>query len=341
MPSPILSLQPNNAKRHLNNHCACMINPGRTTNQACSIPGALGCLGRHLALRNLDRPDVRGVLLYGSLALLIATWNVNSIRARLDRALAWLDAHQPDVLCLQETKVTDDKFPEAVFAEKGYHTAFWGQKSYNGVAILARTPPEDVQRGFGALASESSNANGAAEEAREEANEEARLLAATVAGVRIYSCYVPNGKVMGSPSAAAKLRWLDNLGKILDTHAAGDLFAVCGDFNIAWDERDVHDPAFWRTQVLYHPSMQEALHTLAGSRLIDTFRQHHEEAEKYSWWDYRMLGFPKNKGLRIDYVFASEALSATCTDASIDRNERKGKVPSDHAPVLAHFDVAT
>ena len=281
-----------------------------------------------MAPHNFPRPGARGVLWYGSLSLLIATWNVNSIRARLDRALAWLDAHQPDDLCLQETKVTDDKFPEAVFAEKGYHTAFWGQKSYNGVAILARTPPEDVQRGFGALATEG------------DPDEEARLLAATVGGVRIYSCYVPNGKVMGSPAAAAKLLWLTKLGKILDTHAAGDLFAVCGDFNIAWDERDVHDPAFWRTQVLYHPSMQEALHALAGSRLIDTFRQHHEEAEKYSWWDYRMLGFPKNKGLRIDYVFASEALSATCTEASIDRNERKGKVPSDHAPVLAHFDVA-
>jgi exodeoxyribonuclease-3 len=260
--------------------------------------------------------------------LLIATWNVNSIRARLDRALAWLDAQQPDVLCLQETKVTDDKFPEAEFAERGYQTAFWGQKSYNGVAILARTPPEDVKRGFAALPSGNDD-------------EEARLLAATVNGVRIYSCYVPNGKVIGSPSAAAKLQWLANLGGILDAHAAGDLFAVCGDFNVAWDERDVHDPPFWRTQVLYHPSMQEALHTLVGARLVDTFRQHHEEAEKYSWWDYRMLGFPKNKGLRIDYVFASEALAAKCTEASIDRNERKGKLPSDHAPVLAHFELAT
>jgi len=254
--------------------------------------------------------------------VLVASWNVNSIRARLERALAWLDLQQPDVVCMQETKVTDDKFPEEEFARKGYQTAFWGQKTYNGVAILSRSPLTDVQRGF-------DNAS----------DEEARLLAATVQGVRIYSCYVPNGKVIGSPSAEAKLAWLQQLGKLLDRHAAGDAFAVCGDFNVAWDDRDVHDPAFWRTQVLYHPSMQSALHELAASRLTDTFRLHHQDAGAYSWWDYRLLGFPKNKGLRIDYVFASEALAARCSDAFIDRNERKGKTPSDHAPVLARFEV--
>ena len=252
--------------------------------------------------------------------MLIASWNVNSIRARLERALAWLDLQQPDVVCMQETKVTDDKFPEAAFAEKGYQVAFWGQKTYNGVAILSRTPLEDVQRGFG-------NA----------ADEEARLLAATVQGVRVYTCYVPNGKVIGNPSAEQKLVWLQNLRQLLDSHKAGDRYAVCGDFNIAWDDRDVHDVPFWRTQVLYHPSMQAALHELAEARLVDTFRMHHDDAGAYSWWDYRLLGFPKNKGMRIDYVFASEALAPQCTDGFIDRNERKGKTPSDHAPVLARF----
>lgn len=254
--------------------------------------------------------------------MLIASWNVNSIRARLERALAWLELQQPDVVCMQETKVTDDKFPEEAFAAQGYQMAFWGQKTYNGVAILSRTPLTDIKRGFG-----------------NSTDEEARLLAATVHGVRVYSCYVPNGKVIGSPSAEAKLIWLQQLGKLLDQRPADEPYAVCGDFNIAWEDRDVHDPAFWRTQVLYHPSMQTALHELAAARLIDTFRLHHQDEAAYSWWDYRLLGFPKNKGLRIDYVFASEDLAARCSDAFIDRNERKGKVPSDHAPVFARFDI--
>jgi exodeoxyribonuclease-3 len=208
----------------------------------------------------------------------------------------------------------------AEFAAKGYEAAFWGQKTYNGVAILSRHPLTDVQRGF-----------------NDASNAEARLLAATIQGVRIYTCYVPNGKVIGSDSSEQKLVWLQQLGKRLDQHADGDRFLVCGDFNIAWDDRDVHDPTFWRTQVLYHASMQTALHELATPRLVDTFRMHHADPGTYSWWDYRLLGFPKNKGLRIDYVFASRALASQCTDAFIDRNERKGKLPSDHAPVLARF----
>jgi exodeoxyribonuclease-3 len=255
--------------------------------------------------------------------VLLASWNVNSIRARLDRALAWLDRVQPDVLCMQETKVVNDHFPLQAFADKGYEAAIWGQKTYNGVAILSRSTPQDVQRGFG-----------------DTPDEEARLLAASIDGVRVYSCYVPNGKVIGSPAAEAKLRWLDRLDELLGTHAADDRVVVCGDFNVAWDDRDVHDPNFWRTQVLYHPSMQKGLHDLVSSaHLVDTFRMHHEEDGLYSWWDYRMLGFPKNRGLRIDYVFASEALAPTCSDACIDRQERKGKSPSDHAPVLARFDL--
>jgi exodeoxyribonuclease-3 len=255
--------------------------------------------------------------------VLLASWNVNSIRARLDRALAWLDRVQPDVLCMQETKVVNDHFPLQAFADKGYEAAIWGQKTYNGVAILSRSTPQDVQRGFG-----------------DTSDEEARLLGASIDGVRVYSCYVPNGKVIGTPAAEEKLLWLDRLGQLLATHSASERVVACGDFNIAWDDRDVHDPAFWRTQVLYHPSMQKALHGFAESaHLVDTFRLHHDEAQRYSWWDYRMLGFPKNRGLRIDYIFASRILAEACSDAFIDREERKGKSPSDHAPVLAQFDL--
>jgi exodeoxyribonuclease-3 len=254
----------------------------------------------------------------------IATWNVNSIRARLERVLAWLDSNRPDVLCMQETKVTDEQFPHEAFTAQGYHAVVHGQKSYNGVAILARDPPQDPSQGF--------------DDGEDEVG--ARLLAATVRGVRIHSVYVPNGQVVGSEAYELKLRWLARLRAMLERHhRPEELLVVCGDFNVAPEPRDVYDPEFWRTQVLFHSTARAALADLCGFGLVDTFRLHHEEGGLYSWWDYRQLAFPKNLGVRIDLVLASRGLAAHCTAASIDRRARGGASASDHAPALATFGL--
>ena len=256
----------------------------------------------------------------------IASWNVNSIRMRLDAVAGWLADTETDVLCLQETKVTDDAFPADVFRSLGYDVATSGQKGYNGVAIVARAPLVDATRGFGDAALDA---------------EGARLIAATVRGIRVYSAYVPNGKVVGSPAYAMKLQWLARLRAMIESrHAAADHVAICGDFNIAAEDRDVHDPFFWRTQVLFHSTAREALRQLCGAGLVDTFRLHHEEGGQYSWWDYRQGAFPKNEGLRIDYVFASRSLATCCVGAAIDREPRRRPNPSDHTPVVAVFVIA-
>jgi len=255
----------------------------------------------------------------------IASWNVNSIRARLDRVAAWVRSNRPDVLCLQETKVQDGEFPAAVFAELGYSSAFHGQKSYNGVAIVSPHPLDDVVQGF----------DGGGED-----EDGSRLIAATVRGVRVYSAYVPNGQMVGSQAWDAKLNWLAQLRRTLEQrHAPDDLAAVCGDFNVAPEERDVYDPQFWRTTVLFHPEARAALRHLCEFGLVDTLRLHRDEPALYSWWDYRMLAFPKNLGLRIDLILATRALASRCVEAGIDREARKGKLPSDHAPITARFDL--
>ncbi len=252
----------------------------------------------------------------------IATWNVNSIRARKERVLAWLGAQQPDVLCLQETKVTDDAFPRVDFEALGYHVTVSGQRTYNGVAILSRTPPVDVVRTF----------------ADDEEEQEARFLTTSVSWVRIVCAYVPNGKVVGSEKFAYKLAWLGRLRRYLDRQCdpAGPL-ALCGDLNVAPESRDVHDPAAWQDTVLFHPEARAALRDLCAWGLVDAFRLHHNEGGLYSWWDYRQLAFPKNHGLRIDHILVTQALAARCTGARIDREARKGQGASDHAPVVALF----
>ncbi len=252
----------------------------------------------------------------------IATWNVNSVRARKERVLAWLVVQQPDVLCLQETKVTDDAFPRADFEALGYHVTVSGQRTYNGVAILSRTPPITVARAF---------ADG-------EGEQEARFLTASVSGVRIVCVYVPNGQVVGSDKFADKLAWLGRLRRYLDRSCdpAAPL-ALCGDLNVAPEPRDVHDPAAWQDTVLFHPEARAALHDICAWGLVDAFRLHHNEGGLYSWWDYRQLAFPKNHGLRIDHILVTQALAARCTGARIDREARKGQGASDHAPVMASF----
>lgn len=245
-------------------------------------------------------------------------WNVNSLRKRLPRVLAWLAATKPDVVCLQETKCVDAQFPTAALEEAGYVSAFHGQKSYNGVALLTPEPVTDVRRGF---------EDGAPDPA-------ARLLAGTFRGVRVISAYAPNGQAVGSEAFAEKLRWYDRLrGSLVAELERYPLLAIAGDFNIAPADADIHDPALWAGGVMCSAAEREALGRLLALGLRDTLRLHHSESGLFSWWDYRMLAFPKNRGLRIDLILASPALAKRCTAAGIDRDARKGPEPSDHAPV--------
>ncbi len=252
----------------------------------------------------------------------VATWNLNSIRARLERLLAWLAAHQPDVICLQELKVADDEFPTEAVEAAGYHAVVHGQRTYNGVAILSRLPMSDIEVGL-----------------RDGVEDpQARLISARVRGVKIYSAYFPNGGEVGSEKFAYKLAWMERLRAYLEKHASRDEpLLLCGDMNVAPDDRDVARPEEWKDTVLCHPDARAALRRFYEQGLVDTFRLHHPDGGFYSWWDYRQLGFPKNNGLRIDHILASAPLSKRCTETSIDREARKGKQPSDHVPAMATF----
>jgi len=252
----------------------------------------------------------------------IATWNVNSVRARLERLLAWLQKAQPDIVCLQELKAKEEAFPFEAIRAAGYHAAVFGQPTYNGVAILSRIEPQKILRGMD---------DG-------EEDPQARFLAAQLGDIQVLSAYVPNGQLVGSESYTYKLEWLRRLRVFLVRHFTPETTLVlCGDFNVARDERDVADPAAWEESVLYHPTSRAALDELLGWGLVDVLRQRHPEGGLYSWWDYRNLAFPKNDGLRLDYIFATRPLARCCTAAEIDRQERKGEKPSDHAPVIAAF----
>jgi len=252
----------------------------------------------------------------------LACWNVNSIRARQARVLAWTAENQPDVLCLQELKLTNELFPIEEFRALGYEAAVAGQKTYNGVAILSRTPISDIATGL----------------SDEVDDPQSRLIAATVGGIRVVTAYVPNGQTVGSDKYAYKLAWLARLRSHLDArYRPADPLVLCGDFNAAPEARDVCDPERMAGEVLFHPEVREALARVQAFGLVDLFRQHHAEAGVYSWWDYRMLAFPKNQGARIDHIFATSSLAARCSSMVIDRNARKGKLPSDHAPLVAEF----
>jgi exodeoxyribonuclease III len=252
----------------------------------------------------------------------VATWNVNSIRARLDHACDWLERVQPDVLCMQETKVVDDDFPTDEFMRLGYGVAMAGQLSYNGVAILSRLPMKEISIGLSGQA----------------ADADRRAIAATIAGIRVFSVYVPNGKTVSSPSFPEKLAWLERLRVTLDetTNPNSDVL-VCGDFNIATDERDVYAPEAFRGKVHFHPDEHKALARLRDFGLKDAYREHHAEGGLYSWWDYRAGGFRKNEGLRIDYVFLSESLVKRCTGVTMDTEPRRLDKPSDHIPVMVEL----
>ncbi|HEX6836335.1 MAG TPA: exodeoxyribonuclease III [Polyangia bacterium] len=252
----------------------------------------------------------------------IATWNVNSIRVRMERVIPWLQEHQPDVLCMQELKVEEEKFPFLELRGLGYHVEIAAQKTYNGVAILSKTPIADVRRGL--------------DDGVEDP--QARLIGGVVDGVRIMSVYVPNGQAPGTDKYEYKLQWMDRLVRDLDAHYdRAQPLLICGDFNVAPEDKDVHDPVAWAQETLFHIDARKALDRIRAWGLVDLFRLHHWEAGYYSWWDYQMLGFPKNRGLRIDHIFATEPLARRCDGCWIDREARKGQKPSDHAPVVATF----
>ena len=247
----------------------------------------------------------------------IASWNVNSLKVRMPHLGMWLDSAKPDVVGLQETKSEDLVFPRAALEALGYRVVFHGQKTYNGVALLAREEPQDVQRGLPGFD-----------------DPQARMIAATVGDIRVVNFYVVNGQAVGSEKFEYKLRWLDAARAYL----AAELLrhprlVVMGDFNITPEDRDVHDPEAWREQILCSTPERDALRTLFALGLHDSFRAFEEGAGHYSWWDYRQAAFRRNLGLRIDLVLVSEALRAHLTAAGIDREPRTLERPSDHAPV--------
>ena len=257
----------------------------------------------------------------------LVTWNVNSLNARMERVEGWLAECQPDVICLQETKLADSAFPSLAFAAMGYESAHHGEGRWNGVAILSRVGLEDVVNGF---------ADG------EPADDEARLLTATCGGVRVLCAYVPNGRAVGHEHYQYKLRWLARLRRHLDATASPtEPTALCGDFNIAPTDLDVWDPAAVHGATHVSPPERAALAELLDWGLVDVFRERFPGVERlYSWWDYRAGNFHKGLGMRIDLVLASAPLAERVEAALIDRNARKGKQPSDHAPVVVEVAAA-
>jgi exodeoxyribonuclease-3 len=251
--------------------------------------------------------------------LKIATWNVNSLAVRLPQVLDWLDLQQPDVLAIQETKLADDKFPHAELEARGYRSQWFGQKTYNGVALLSRAEVTDVVKNI---------------PGHDDA--QARLLAATVNGVRVVGAYFPNGQSVDSDKFVYKLRWLTALHEWLKgelaTHAR---LVLVGDYNIAPEDRDVYDPVAWFGQVLCTPQERAHFQGLIDLGMVDAFRLFEQPEKSWSWWDYRNLAFRRNQGLRIDHILVSSALKGQVASCMIDKLPRKNERPSDHAPVLA------
>ena len=251
----------------------------------------------------------------------LASWNVNSIRQRQAHVVDWLAAHGPDVLALQEIKTEAAAFPLDAIRDAGYCCVLEGQKAYNGVALISREEPTDVSTGI-----------------PDWDDEQRRVIAATYGGTRVINVYVPNGQSVGSDKYRYKLDWLDALAGYLAAQLTRyDRLAVVGDFNIAPEDRDVHDPERWRDQVLCSVPERERLKALLNLGLVDTFRLFDQSEKSFSWWDYRMMGFRRNHGLRIDLILASKALAASCSGATIDLGPRRLEKPSDHAPVVAVF----
>ena len=260
----------------------------------------------------------------------IATWNVNSVRTRLEQVLAWLGQEQPDVLCLQETKVVDELFPRNAFESLGYQLAISGQKAYNGVAILSRLPLEDVSIGFEALLVDDPEAV--------ELSGQKRVISALVEGIRVLNLYVPNGNSLNSEKYEYKLAWLASLRRYLERQQLqGDPLCMLGDFNIGPEARDLHDPDRLTGKIMASQAEREALADLLGDRLQDAFRLFEPDAGHWSWWDYRSGGWEVDRGWRIDHIYLSDELVACATGCVIHKATRGQTQPSDHAPVVVNL----
>jgi exodeoxyribonuclease-3 len=255
--------------------------------------------------------------------LKIATWNVNSLAVRLPQVLDWIGAHRPDVLCLQETKLTDDKFPHEELAQAGYGAHWHGQKTYNGVALLSRTPITSVVK----------NIPG-------HEDLQARVITGTVQGVRVIGAYFPNGQAPDSEKFAYKMRWLSALRQWIALEAlTHPRLVLLGDFNIAPEDRDVYDPATWSGQIHCTPEERAHFQALVDSGMHDAFRLFDQPPKSWSWWDYRNLAFRKNQGLRIDHILLTGALRDCVSSCVIDKLPRKNERPSDHAPVMVELAI--
>jgi exodeoxyribonuclease-3 len=253
----------------------------------------------------------------------LASWNVNSLKIRHDQVLDWLSTSQSDVLALQETKITDPLFPLESFIKKGYHVVYSGQSSYNGVAIISKFPISDLLTDIPNFI-----------------DSQRRILAVTIQDIRIINLYVPNGSTVNSDKYIYKCDWLVQVTAFIKEQLTlYPKLAVVGDFNIAPEDRDVHNPALWEGSVLVSPRERQAFADILNLGLCDSYRQFPQEEKTYSWWDYRMLAFRRNHGLRIDHILMSDDLKVLCNEAGIDKLPRKAERPSDHAPVWAVFDI--
>jgi len=254
----------------------------------------------------------------------IATWNVNSLKVRLPHVLDWLAAHQPDVLCLQETKLEDKNFPVTEIAAAGYTVRYSGQKTYNGVAILSKLAATPVATAIPDFI-----------------DEQKRILAADIGGIRIVNAYFPNGQAVGSDKYEYKLKWIAALTQWLrDQLKQQQKLILLGDFNIAPDARDVHDPQAWKGQILCSEPEREAFRALVALGFSDSFRLFEQPGKIFTWWDYRMMAFRRNMGLRIDHILLSPPLASVCRSCTVDKAPRKLERPSDHAPVMAQLEFA-
>lgn len=248
--------------------------------------------------------------------MILATWNVNSLKVRLPQVIDWLKDNQPDMLCLQEIKLQDENFPLSEIEAAGYHAVFVGQKTYNGVAILSKSPGCDIVTAIPGFE-----------------DEQKRVIAATYGDMRIICVYVPNGDNIASEKYTYKLSWLPTLNQWLQQELTDfPKLAVLGDFNIAPDDRDVYDPAVWEGKVLCSQPEREAFTKLLELGLVDSFRLFDQPEKIYTWWDYRMMAFRRNRGMRIDHILLSDALAKICQSSQVDKTTRKLERPSDHAP---------
>src|SRR6266478_5162040 len=250
----------------------------------------------------------------------VASWNINSLRKRQDRLFAWLQANKPDIVCLQETKCRDEQFPVLALQAAGYHSVYHGEKSYNGVAILSKSESRDARPSL----------------CDEVVDPQARVIAATVSNIRVLSIYAPNGQAVGSPAYDYKLNWYERLRACLSKEESAELI-VCGDFNVAPEDVDVHDPELWRGAIMCSDGERAAFQQLCEMGLRDKLRLHPQESGVFTCWDYLMLAFPKNRGMRIDAILINESLAKKCTASGVDHEMRQGKDPSDHAPIWAEF----